>query len=128
MNSAFTSNSKRICQFFFPPRYFTYSYITCNIDAIRFYRFHLNLWWYSECLTRYDMVSFISPLGSSATIWIISQPRMIDDECGAVGGMRIGRGDRSTRTKLAAVPLCPPQIPHDLKRALTRPPWWEAGN
>jgi hypothetical protein len=37
-----------------------------------------------------------------------------DDECGAVGGMRIGRGNRSTRKKPAPVSLCPPQIPHDL--------------
>jgi hypothetical protein len=29
---------------------------------------------------------------------LLYQPRMIDDdECGAVGGMRIGRGNRSTR-------------------------------
>jgi hypothetical protein len=39
---------------------------------------------------------------------------MIDDECGAVGGTIIGRGNRSTRRKLAPVPLCPPKIPHDL--------------
>jgi hypothetical protein len=31
---------------------------------------------------------------------------------GAVGGMRIGRVNRSTRRKPAPVPLCPPQIPH----------------
>jgi hypothetical protein len=37
-----------------------------------------------------------------------------DDECGAVGGMRIGMGNRSTRKKFAPVPFCPPQIPHDL--------------
>jgi hypothetical protein len=43
-----------------------------------------------------------------------------DDECGAVGGMRIGRGSRSTRRKSAPVPLCPPQIPHDLTWARTR--------
>jgi hypothetical protein len=43
-----------------------------------------------------------------------------DDECGAVGGMRIGRGNLSTRRKPALVPLCPPQIPHDLARARTR--------
>jgi hypothetical protein len=42
---------------------------------------------------------------------------MIDDACGAVGGMRIGRGKRSTRRKPAPVPLCLPQIPHDLTRA-----------
>jgi hypothetical protein len=39
---------------------------------------------------------------------------MIDDDYGALGGMRIGRGNRSTRRKPAPVPLCPPQIPHDL--------------
>jgi hypothetical protein len=37
-----------------------------------------------------------------------------DDDYGAVGGMRLGRGNRSTRRKPAPVPLCPPQIPHDL--------------
>jgi hypothetical protein len=47
-------------------------------------------------------------------IGLLYQPRLIDDECGAFGGMRIGRGNRSTRKKPAPVPLCPPQIPHDL--------------
>jgi hypothetical protein len=37
-----------------------------------------------------------------------------DDECEAVDGMRIGRGNRNTLRKPASVPLCPPQIPHDL--------------
>jgi hypothetical protein len=37
----------------------------------------------------------------------------MDDECGAVGGL-IGRGDGSARRKPAPVPLCPPQIPHEL--------------
>jgi hypothetical protein len=31
-----------------------------------------------------------------------------------VGGMRIGRGNRSTRRKPATAPLCPLQITHDL--------------
>jgi hypothetical protein len=45
---------------------------------------------------------------------------MMDDECGAVGGM-IGKGEnRSTRRKPAPMSLCPPQIPHDLTRARTR--------
>jgi hypothetical protein len=44
---------------------------------------------------------------------------MIDDECGAVGGMRIGSGNRTTRRKPAPLPLCPPQIPQDLTRART---------
>jgi hypothetical protein len=51
-------------------------------------------------------------------IGLLYQPRMIDDdECGAVGGMRIGRGNRSTRRKPAPVPLCPPQIPYNQTRA-----------
>jgi hypothetical protein len=45
---------------------------------------------------------------------LLYHPRMIDDDCGAVGGMRIGRGNRSTRRKPASVPLCPPRIAHDL--------------
>jgi hypothetical protein len=36
------------------------------------------------------------------------------NECGAVGGLRIGRGNGSTRREPDPVPLCPPQIPHDL--------------
>jgi hypothetical protein len=36
---------------------------------------------------------------------------MTDDECGAVGGMRIARGNRSTRRKPAPVPLVPPKNP-----------------
>jgi hypothetical protein len=46
---------------------------------------------------------------------------MIDDgDCGEIGGMKIGRGNRSTRRKPAAAPLCLPQIPHDQTRARTR--------
>jgi hypothetical protein len=46
---------------------------------------------------------------------------MIDyDECGAVGGIKIGRGNRNTQRNPAPVPLCPPQIPHYLTWALTR--------
>jgi hypothetical protein len=42
----------------------------------------------------------LSPLGTSVTNWPIVPPHMIDDdECGAVGGMRMGRGNRSTRRK-----------------------------
>jgi hypothetical protein len=36
---------------------------------------------------------------------------------GAIGGMKIGRGNRSTRRKRAPAPLCPPQIRHDQTRA-----------
>jgi hypothetical protein len=56
----------------------------------------------------------LSPLGSAATTGLLYPPQMIDDgDCGAIGGMKIGRGNRSTRRKLVPVPLCPPQIPRD---------------
>jgi hypothetical protein len=54
------------------------------------------------------------PLVTSATVGLLYRPRIIDDDYGAVGGMRIGRGNRRTRRKPAPVPLYPPQIPHDL--------------
>jgi hypothetical protein len=38
-----------------------------------------------------------------------------DDEFGAVRGMRIDRGNKSTWRKPAPVPLSPPKIPHDLR-------------
>jgi hypothetical protein len=68
---------------------------------------------------QFSLVSLVwvrlSPLGASATVGLLYQPRMIDDDdYGAVGGMTIGRGNRSTRRKPAPVPLCPTQIPHDL--------------
>jgi hypothetical protein len=57
----------------------------------------------------------LSPLGTSVTNWsVVSAPMIDDDECGAVRGMRIGRGNRSTRRKPAPVPLYQPHIPHDL--------------
>jgi hypothetical protein len=43
-----------------------------------------------------------------------------DDDCGAIGGMQIGRVNWSTRRKPAPVPLCPPHIPHDLTLAGTQ--------
>jgi hypothetical protein len=52
-----------------------------------------------------------------ATSGLLHKPQMIDDgDCGAIGGMTIGRGNRSTRRKPASGPLCPPQIPHDQTR------------
>jgi hypothetical protein len=47
-------------------------------------------------------------------------PAPDDDVHGAIGGMRIGRGNRNTRTKSASVPLCSPQIPYDLAWDQTR--------
>jgi hypothetical protein len=55
-----------------------------------------------------------SPLGTAVTSGLLYKPQMIDEgDCGAIGGMKIDRGNRSTRRKPAPVPLCPPQIPHD---------------
>jgi hypothetical protein len=63
----------------------------------------------------------LSPLGTAATIGLLYQSQMIyDGDCGAIGGMKIGRGNRSTRRKPSAVPLCLPQIPYDLTRAQIR--------
>jgi hypothetical protein len=59
----------------------------------------------------------LSPLGTSATISsIIPAPDDDDDddEYKVVGGMRTGKGSRNTLRKPAPVPLCPPQIPHNL--------------
>jgi hypothetical protein len=33
----------------------------------------------------------LSPLGTAATIGLLYQPRMIDGDCGEIGGMKIGR-------------------------------------
>jgi hypothetical protein len=63
----------------------------------------------------------LSPLGTAANTGLLYQPQMIDNgDCGAIGGIKIDRGNRSTRRKPAPVPLCPPQIPNDLHRARTR--------
>jgi hypothetical protein len=43
-----------------------------------------------------------------------------EGDCGAIGGIKIGRGNRSTRRKPAPAPFCPPQIPLDKTRARTR--------
>jgi hypothetical protein len=48
---------------------------------------------------------------------LLYQPRMIGDgDCAETGGMKIGRGNRSTQRKPAPEPLCPPEIPHDYTR------------
>jgi hypothetical protein len=39
-----------------------------------------------------------------------------DYDDGEIGGMLIGEGNRSTRTKPAPVPLCPPQTSHAARK------------
>jgi hypothetical protein len=58
--------------------------------------------------------SKLGPLGTSATEWPI-EPVPGDYDDGEFGGMKIGRGNWSTRRK-----LCPPQISLDQTRARTR--------
>jgi hypothetical protein len=49
----------------------------------------------------------LCPLGIAATTALLYQPGVIHD-CGRIGGMKIGRGNRSTWRKPAPAPLCPP--------------------
>jgi hypothetical protein len=63
----------------------------------------------------------LSPLVTAATTGLLYQPQMTDDgDCGANGGIKIDRGNRSTWRKPAPASLCPPQIPHDQTRVWTR--------
>jgi hypothetical protein len=63
----------------------------------------------------------LSPLGTSTLLTYCTRAGQVDnDECGAVGGMRIGRRNQSTRRKPVPVPLCLPQIPHNLTWTETR--------
>jgi hypothetical protein len=63
----------------------------------------------------------LSSLGTAATSGLLYKTQMIDKgDCRAIGGTKIGRGNRSTRRKPASAPLCLPQIPHDQTRARTR--------
>jgi hypothetical protein len=56
----------------------------------------------------------LSPLGTAATSGLLYKLQMINEgDCGAIGGMKIGKGNRSTRRKPTPAPLCPPQIPHN---------------
>jgi hypothetical protein len=68
-----------------------------EIEVLSFY-FFLRVGWGWVHLVRRPLIG------------LLYQPQMIDDECDVVGGMRIGKRNRSTRRKLNTVPLCPPQI------------------
>jgi hypothetical protein len=55
----------------------------------------------------------LGPLGTAATNRsTVPAPGDYGDR--EIGGMMIGRGNRSTQRKRAAVPLCPPQNKHAL--------------
>jgi hypothetical protein len=61
----------------------------------------------------------LGPLGTAATDWLIV-PAPGDYEYGEFGGMKIGKGNRSTQRKPVPAPLCPPQTPLDHARDQTR--------
>jgi hypothetical protein len=61
----------------------------------------------------------LSPFGTVATTDLLYQPQTADGDCGAIGGMKIGRENWSTQRKTAPPPLCPPQIPLDQTQART---------
>jgi hypothetical protein len=68
-------------------------------------------------------------MGTAATTGLLYQPQIIcDGDCGEIVGMKIGRGNRSTRRKPAPAPLCSPQTPHALPRREPGPPRWEASD
>jgi hypothetical protein len=69
----------------------------------------------------------LGPLGTAATNRPIV-PAPGDYVDGELGGMLIGRGNRSTRRKLAPVPLFPPQTPHALPGVEPGSTWWEASD
>jgi hypothetical protein len=61
----------------------------------------------------------LRPLGTAATDWPIVSASG-DYGVREFGGMKIGRGNRSTRRKPTAAPLCPLQIPLDQTRDRTQ--------
>jgi hypothetical protein len=66
----------------------------------------------------------LGPLGITATNRpFVPAPRDYDD--GEIGGMMIGRGNRSTRRNPTPVPLFPPQIPNALHGREPGPLQWE---
>jgi hypothetical protein len=72
--------------------------------------------WFSSSLQEWDSVTWYG----SHWLAYCTSPRWYDGDFGAIGGMRISRGNRSIRKKPVPVPLCPPQIPYDLTRVRTR--------
>jgi hypothetical protein len=67
----------------------------------------------------------LNPLGTTATNRPIV-PAQDNYDDGEIGGMIIGRGNRSSRRKPAPVPFCPPETPHVLPGRESGPPPWEA--
>jgi hypothetical protein len=69
----------------------------------------------------------LGPLGTAATNRP-SMPTPGDYNDREIGGVMIGKGNRSTRRKATRVPLCPPQTPHALPGREPGPPRCEASD
>jgi hypothetical protein len=92
--------------------YCRYSRFICCVDGYN----HIVLYTQQDAIYKVCEDSFNYwgwTLGTAATTGLLYQPRMIgDSDCGDIGGMKIFRGNRSTRRKPTPAPICPPQIPH----------------
>jgi hypothetical protein len=56
-------------------------------------------------------VGFYSPCTSTHSGLLCLTPMIDEDDFWSIGGMKTGRGNRSTRRKPTPAPLCPPQNP-----------------
>jgi hypothetical protein len=78
---------------------------------------------------KFQIVGWDSPLGTAATTGLLDEPQKIDNgDYGAIGGMKIGRGNWSTRKKPAPAPLGPPQIHMNWPGLESGPQRWEASD
>jgi hypothetical protein len=85
------------------------------------YPFFDNYLWGTDLLPQFFFNLCGGTLGPAATTGLLYQPRMIGEgDCGEIGGIKISRGNGSTRRKPCPAPLCPSQIPHDWTRIWTR--------
>jgi hypothetical protein len=74
--------------------------------------------------TRLFIISWVglSPLRTATTSGLLYKPQMIDvGDCGATGGIKIGRENRSTRRKPAPAPLCPHQLRYRMTLFISSP-------
>jgi hypothetical protein len=124
----------------------TYKYIRTSVGILEELRFYTEfvcnwligiLWNRTKRIKKihFNSIKFFSfffylcgeTLGTAATTGLLYQPRLIGDgDCGEIGGMKVGRGNQSTRENL---PQC--HFVHH-KFHMTRPgfepekPRWEA--
>jgi hypothetical protein len=101
------------------------NFIGCDIYLFQMKYTFWGSWNYSFCISDCFIIILsgvrLSSLGNASTNDLLYQPQMIDSgNSGAIGGIKVCRGNTSTWRKRAQVPFCPPRIPHDQPRAPTR--------